>query len=69
MLHWLVCCKPAGQSFPDFGVRVSVDFDLKYKIYGVKQGTMGYLIMKEEKNFKKRIYIIIPKFPPPVLSD
>ena len=32
MLHWLVCYKPAGQSFPDFGVWVSVDFDSKYKI-------------------------------------
>ena len=32
MLHWLVCYKPAGQSFPDFGVWVSVDFDSNYKI-------------------------------------
>ena len=32
MLHWLVCYKPAGQSFPEFGVWVSVDFDSKYKI-------------------------------------
>ena len=32
VLHWLVCYKPAGQSFPDFGVWVSVDFDSKYKI-------------------------------------
>ena len=32
MLHCLVCYKPAGQSFPDFGMWVSVDFDSKYKI-------------------------------------
>jgi len=37
--------------------------------YGLKLGTMGYLFMKEEKTSKKRIYIIIPKFPPPVISD
>ena len=38
------------------------------KFYGVKLGTMD-LFMKEEKKFKTRIYIIIPKFPPPVISD
>ena len=32
MLHWLVCYKPAGQSFPNFWVWVSADFDSKYKI-------------------------------------
>ena len=32
MLNWLVCYKPAGQSFPDFGVWVSVDIDSKQKI-------------------------------------
>jgi len=31
MLHWLVCYRPAGQSFPDFGVWVSVDFDLYWE--------------------------------------
>jgi len=71
MLHWLVCYKPAGQSFPDFGVWVSVDFDSKYNILWGETRDHGVpiLYMKERKNFQKRIYIIIPKFPPPVISD
>ena len=32
LYNMLVCYKPAGQSFPDFGVWVSVDLDSKYKI-------------------------------------
>jgi len=39
MLHWLVCNKPVGQSFPDFGVWVSADFDSKYKnLWGETRG-------------------------------
>jgi hypothetical protein len=61
MLHWLVCYKPAGQSFPDFGVWVSVDFDSKYKIVWGETRAHGvrFLFMKR----KTRIYIIIPIFP------
>ena len=69
MLHWLVCYKPTGQSFPDFGVWVSVDFDSKYKILWGETRDHGVPIHERKKIFKKIIYIIIPKFPPPVISD
>ena len=69
MLHWLVCYKPAGQSFPDFGVWVSVDFDSKYKIVWGETRDHRIPILEEIKKLKKRIYIIIPIFPPPILSD
>ena len=65
MLHWLVCYKPAGQSFPDFGVWVSVDFDSKYKIVWGETRDHRIPILEEIKKLKKRIYIIIPIFPPP----
>ena len=65
MLHWLVCYKPAGQSFPDFGVWVSVDFDSKYKILWGETRDHGVPIHeRKKKKFKTRIYIINPKFPP-----
>jgi len=52
------------------GVWVSVDLIQKTRFYGVKLGPMGtYLFMKEEKKFKTRIYIIIPIFPPLIISD
>ena len=41
-LHWLVCYKPAGQSFPEFGVWVSVDFDSKYKIVWGETSRAGH---------------------------
>jgi len=69
MLHWLVCYKPAGQSFPDFGVWFSVDFDSKYKIVWGETKDHEVAIHERKKNFKKRIYIIIPRCPPPVISD
>ena len=65
MPHWLVCYKPAGQSFPDFGVWVSVDFDSKYKIVWGETRDHRISILEEIKKLKKRIYIIIPIFPPP----
>ena len=68
-LDWLVCYKPAGQSFPDFGVWVSVNFDSKYKIVWGETRDHRRLILEEIKKLKKRIYIIIPIFPPPILSD
>ena len=49
--------KPAGQSFPDFGVWVSVDFDLKYKIlWGETRDHGGQLFMKEKKLQKKILH-------------
>ena len=69
MLHWLVCYKPAGQSFPDFGVWVSVDFDSKYKIVWGETIHHRIPILEEIKKLEKIIYIIIPIFPPPILSE
>ena len=68
-LLWPVCYKSTGQYFPDCGVRVSVDFDSKYKILWCETRAHEVPIHEEEKNFKTRIYIIIPIFPPPVVSD
>ena len=53
MLHWLVCCKPAGQSFPDFGVWVFVDFDSKYKILWGVTRDHGVPIHERKKTSKK----------------
>jgi len=55
--HWLVCYKPAGQSFPDFGVWVSVDFDSKYKIFWGETRDHGVPIHERRKNCENRIYI------------
>ena len=52
-LHWLVIYKPAGQSFPDFGVWVSVDFDSKYKILWGETRDHGVPIHERKKKFKK----------------
>ena len=65
MLHRLVGYKPAGQSFPDFGVWVSIDFDSKYKIVWGETWDHRIPILEEIKKLKKRVYIIIPIFPPP----
>ena len=54
MLHWLVCYKPAGHSFPDFGVWVSVDFDSKYKIVWVESRDHRILILEEKKKVEKK---------------
>ena len=48
---------------------VSVDFDSKYKILWGETRAHGVPIHKEEKKFKTRIFIIIPIFPPPIISD
>ena len=53
MQHWLVCYKPAGQSFPDFGVWVSVDFDSKYKILWGETRDHGVAIHERKKTSKK----------------
>ena len=53
MLHWLVCYKPAGQSFPDFGVWVSVDFDSKYKILCRETRDHGVPIQERKKKSKQ----------------
>ena len=68
-LFWPVCCKPAGQCFPDCGVWVSVDFDSKYKILWGETRAHGVPIHERIKKFKTRIYKIIPIFPPPKISD
>ena len=54
MLHWLVCYKPAGQSFPDFGVWVSVDFDSKHKIVGGETRDHRIPILEEIKKVEKK---------------
>jgi len=54
MLHWLVCYKPAGQSFPDFGVWVSVDFDTKYKILWGETRDQGVPIHERRKKLQKK---------------
>jgi len=50
-------------------VWVSVDFDSKYKILRGETRAHGVPIHEEEKKFKTRIYIIIPIFTPPTVSD
>ena len=54
MLHWLVCYKLAGQSFPEFGVWVSVDFDSKYKIVWGETRDHRIPILEEIKKLKKK---------------
>ena len=54
MLHWLVCYKPAGQSFPDFGVWVSVDFDSKYKILWGETRDHGVPNHERKKKVQKK---------------
>ena len=51
------------------GCWVSVDFDSKYKILWGKPWAYGVLIYERKKMFETRIYIIIPIFPPPIISD
>jgi len=53
MQHWLVCYKPAGQSFRDFGVWVSVDFDSKYKILWGETRDNRVAIHDRKKTSKK----------------
>ena len=53
MLHWLVY-KPAGQSFPDFGVWASVYFDSKYKIVWGETRDHKIPILEEIKKLKKK---------------
>jgi hypothetical protein len=50
-------------------VWVSVDFDSKYKIFWGETRDHGVPIHERRKNCENRIYIIIPKYPPPVISD
>ena len=54
MLHWLVCYKPAGQSFPDFGVWVSVDLDSNYKILWGETRDHGVPIHERKKKLQKK---------------
>ena len=54
MLHWLVCCKPAGQSCPDFGVWVSEDFDPKYQILWGETRDHGVPIHERRKKVQKK---------------
>ena len=51
------------------GWGVFVDFYSKYKIYWGEFRAHGVPIHERIKKFKTRIYIIIPIFPPPILSD
>ena len=53
LVHWLVCYKPAGQSFPYFEVWVSVDFDSKYKIVWGETRDHRIPILEEIKKLKK----------------
>jgi len=48
---------------------VSVDFYSKYKIILGETRAHGVPIHEEEKKFKTRIYIILPIFTPPAVSD
>jgi len=50
-------------------VSVSVDFDSKYKILWRETRAHGAPIHEEEKKLQTRIYIIIPIFTPPTVSD
>jgi len=50
-------------------VWVTVDFDSKYKIVWGETRAYGVSIHEEKKKFKTRIDIIIPIFPPPIISD
>jgi len=54
MLHWLVCYKPASNSFPDFGVWASVDFDSKYKILWGETRDHGVPIHERWKKLQKK---------------
>jgi len=47
----------------------TVDFDSKNKILRGETRAQGVPFHEEEKKFKTRIYIIILKFPPPIISD
>ena len=51
------------------GCWVSVDFDSNYKILWGETRANRVPIHEEDKKFKTRIYIIIPIFPPHVISD
>ena len=68
-LLWPVCYKPTGQCSPDCGV-------LGYCRFWIKaQDFMGWNLWPRgicswrRKKFKIRIYIIIPIFPSPIISD
>ena len=47
----------------------SVDFDAKFKILWGERRAPGVPIHERIKKFKTRIYIIIPIFSPPIISD
>ena len=48
----------------------TVDFDSKYNILRGETRAHGvYLFMKKKKKVKTRFYIIILKFPSPIISD
>ncbi len=70
LLHWLVCYKPTSQSFPDFGVLVSVDFDSKYRIaWGeTRDHSILYLLLKRWKSWKKNLHNY-SNISTPILSD
>jgi len=51
------------------GCWVSVDFDSKYKFLLGETRAHGEPIHEEEKKFQTRIYIIVPIFTPPKVSD
>jgi len=50
-------------------VWVTVDFDSKYNILLGETRAHGVSIHEERKKCKTRIYIIIPIFAPPIISD
>jgi len=70
-LVWLVCYKPAGQCFPGCGVWGTVDFYSKYKILWGETRAHGVPLHEERKKVQNKDlpYIIIPIFPPPIVSD
>ena len=55
-LVWIVCYKPAGQSFPGCGVWGSVDFDSKYKILWGETRAHGLPIHEEKKVQNKNLH-------------
>ena len=55
--------------FSEYAVWVSVDFDSKYNILWGETRAHGVHIHEEKKKFKTRIYIIVPIFSPPIISD
>ena len=64
-----VCNKLTESCFPCCGVLGFCRFDSKYKILWGETRAHRVPIHEEEKLFKTSIYIIIPIFPPPIISD